>query len=242
MTATAWGAALRAGSASALVLAPRARGRRSTARHNHESGETALLLRLRPYLAALAVPGGWAFVGGAAGLAAGAVAALVTWRVLGRTESPAARRRRDELERDLPAAVHLFGACLAAGAATPTALDAVCAALPGAVADELSLIRHRLELGVEPLTIWREVGEHPQLGPLGRSMARAHRSGASVRTTVDALARELAAESRARTDALARSVEVRAAAPLGACFLPGFVLLGVVPLVVGVFASMRLFG
>jgi pilus assembly protein TadC len=67
-------------------------------------------------------------------------------------------------------------------------------------------------------------------------------SGASVRDAVEALATDLAAQSRTRTDALARSVEVRAAAPLGACFLPAFVLLGVVPMIVGVFGAMSLFG
>jgi pilus assembly protein TadC len=162
--------------------------------------------------------------------------------VLGRAESPAARRRREQLERDLPIAVHLLGACLAAGAATTNALEDVAAALPGAVADELVLARHRLDLGVDPGVVWRELAEHPQLRPLGRALGRAHESGASVRTAVTALAEELAAQSRARTDALARSVEVRAAAPLGVCFLPAFVLLGVVPLVVGVFSAMQLFG
>ena len=52
----------------------------------------------------------------------------------------------------------------------------------------------------------------------------------------------LASQARSRTDARARSVEVRAAAPLGVCFLPAFVLIGVVPMVVGVFSAMRLFG
>jgi pilus assembly protein TadC len=90
--------------------------------------------------------------------------------------------------------------------------------------------------------VWRDLGAHPQLRPLGRSMARAHESGASVRAAVERLATELASQSRTRTDALARSVEVRAAAPLGVCFLPAFLLLGVVPMVVGVFSAMRLFG
>jgi hypothetical protein len=73
-------------------------------------------------------------------------------------------------------------------------------------------------------------------------MARAHQSGASVRDAVAGLAVELAAQSAARAEARARSVEVRAAAPLGACFLPAFVLLGVVPMVAGVFSTMHLFG
>ena len=201
-----------------------------------------MLLRLRPLLAWLAFVGAWVFVGGVVGVLAGAAGAVFAWRVLGRAESPAARRRREELERDLPTAVHLLGACLESGAAVTGALEAVTAALPGAVADELRLVRHRLAVGVDPATVWGELAGHPQLWPLGRSLARAHESGASVRDAVAGLAADLAAQSRARTDALARSVEVRAAAPLGACFLPGFLLLGVVPMVVGVFSAMRLFG
>jgi Flp pilus assembly protein TadB len=201
-----------------------------------------MLLRLRPMLVLLAFVGGWAVVGGPAGFLGGAVGAALSWRVLGRTDSPLSRRRRDELERDLPVAVQLLGACLEAGMATSAALDDVTAALPGAVADELQLVRHRLALGIDPVTVWKDLAAHPQLAPLGRALARAHQSGASARSAIAALAEELAAQSRAHRDARARSVEVRAAAPLGVCFLPAFVLLGVVPMVVGVFSAMSLFG
>jgi Flp pilus assembly protein TadB len=228
--------------ATALLVAPSARRRTSGSASARVQTERALLLRLRPLLVPLAFVGAWVFVGGMVGLVAAIVAAVFAWHVLGRTESPAARRRREELERDLPVAVHLLGACLEAGAAISSALDAVAAALPGAVAEELTLVRHRLSLGVDPVEAWRELGARPQLRPLGRAMARAHRSGSSVRDTVSSLAVELDAQSRATTDALARSVEVRAAAPLGVCFLPAFLLLGVVPMVAGVFSTMRLFG
>lgn len=225
-----------------LSFSPVARGRVRVDHSPAAVDDRALLLRLRPPLAALAFVGAWVFVGGLPGTVAGLAATLVAWRVLGRAESPAERHRREELERDLPTAVHLLGACLSAGAAVVTALEAVAAALPGAVADELLVIRHRLSLGVDPVTVWRSLVDHPQLRPLGRAFARAQQSGASVSLAVESLAAELAAESRSRTDALARSVEVRAAAPLGVCFLPAFVLLGVVPMVAGIFSSMRVFG
>jgi Flp pilus assembly protein TadB len=233
--------ALAVGAAVALLVVPPPRLRRRPGRRP-DAPERALLLRLRPVLVASAFVGAWVFVGGPVGVAAGAAGAAFAWRVLGRAESPAVRRRREELERDLPTAVHLLGACLAAGAATSTALETVAEALPGAVSDELLLVRHRLALGVDPVSVWHELARHPQLRPLGRSLERAQVSGASVRAAVEALASELAAQSRARTDALARSVEVRAAAPLGACFLPAFLLLGVVPMVAGVFSTMRVFG
>jgi Flp pilus assembly protein TadB len=232
-----------AAAGAALLIAPRARppSTAMTSARVH-ADERALLVRLRPVLVLFALLGGWTVVGGAVGLLAGAVAAVVAWRVLGRAESPAARRRREELERDLPTAVHLLGACLDAGAAVVSALEEVARALPGAVAEELLLAHDRLAVGVDPAVVWGRLADQEELRPLGRALARAHETGASVRDVVAALAAELAARSRARTDELARSVEVRAAAPLGVCFLPAFLLLGVVPMVVGVFSTMRPFG
>ena len=212
------------------------------ARLDRVADDRAVLHRLRPLLALLAFVGAWTFLGSGIGVVAGLVAGAVAWRVLGKAESPAVRRRREELERDLPTAVHLLAACLEAGGAMVPALETVAAALPGAVADELLLVRHRLAVGMDPVVVWGQLAAHDQLGVLGRAMARAHDSGASVAVAVHRLGDDLAVESRSRTDRLARSVEVRAAAPLGVCFLPAFLLVGVVPLVVGVFTSMRLFG
>ena len=243
MTVRALLPAALAGSAAVLLLAGPVRHRPPRPGATRvEADERATLHRGRPLLAVLAFAGAWVFFGGAVGAVAGAAAAATAWRVLGRAESLSVRRRREELERDLPTAVHLLSACLEAGAAVTTALETVAGALPGAVADELLLVRHRLALGVDPVVVWRDLGEHPELRPLGRAMARAHQSGAAVGLVVQRLAVELAAQTRARTDALARSVEVRAAAPLGVCFLPAFLLLGVVPMVVAVFSAMDLFG
>jgi Flp pilus assembly protein TadB len=233
--------ALCAAVSAALLVAGPARARDRHVGRIDAVEDRAMLLRLRPVLAALAFAGAWVFVGGITGAIAGMVATVVAWRVLGRVESPVARRRRNELERDLPTAVHLLGACLESGGAIAGALETVAGALPGAVAEELLLVRHRLALGVDPATVWRDLAAHPQLGRLGGALARAHRSGAPVGDAVRGLAGELVAQTRARSDARARSVEVRAAAPLGVCFLPAFLLLGVVPMVVGVFSAMRIF-
>lgn len=204
--------------------------------------DRGLLLRLRPVLAPLALLGGWIVLGGPVGVLAGAAAAAVSWRVLGRTEGPAARARRAELEADLPIAVHLLGACLLAGAAPSSAVRTVAEALPGAVAAELRAIAARLDLGADPHEVWRTVAQSGPLAPLGRTLARAHETGASVTEAIDRLSDDLRAGVRGRIAARARTVEVRAAAPLGACFLPAFLLLGVVPMTVGIFSSMTLFG
>ena len=63
-------------------------------------------------------------------------------------------------------------------------------------------------------------------------------SGASVADALHRLAEDLRVTQRAALEARARSVGVKAALPLGVCLLPAFILVGVVPLVVG---SLTLF-
>lgn len=203
--------------------------------------ERALLKRLRPLLALAAGSGGWTILGGPAGLLAAVAAAVAVWVVLGRVEAPSLLRRRERLVADLPIAVDLLGACLDAGAAPESALVTVGRALGGPVGEELIGLHHRLEIGVEPAQVWRSLAGHPQLGPLGRAVGRAHDTGASVGLAVHQLAGELRERALAEVEARARSIEVKAAAPLGLCLLPAFVVLGVVPMVVGVFASMQVF-
>lgn len=200
--------------------------------------ERAVLLRLRLPLVGLVTIGAWALLGGTIGLLAAPLAGLVAWQVLGRAEDPALARRRERLEDELPTAVDLLGACLDAGAAPESALVVTGRAMGGPVQVELAAVNARLELGVDPATVWSDLGRHPQLGPLGRTVARAHDSGASVAAAVHALAAELRERAEAEVEARARSIEVKAAAPLGLCLLPAFVLLGIVPMVAGAFSAM----
>ncbi len=180
-------------------------------------------------------------LGGALGLAVGTGCAVTVWVVLGRVEDPAVVRRRETLVLDLPTGVDLLGACLDAGAAIESGLSSVSTAFGGPVAEEFATILHRLEIGVDPAQVWRGVARHPELGALGRAVGRAHETGAPVGQAVHRLAEELRERARADVETRARSIEVKAAAPLGLCLLPAFVVLGIVPMVVGVFSSLGLF-
>ncbi|MGD9958542.1 type II secretion system F family protein [Nocardioides sp.] len=177
-------------------------------------------------------PGRWSF-------ALGAVCAGATWWLVERSETPTARRRREGLRRDLPHLVELLAAALGAGASPGPALSVVCAALPGAVADELQGARSSLALGRTALEVWTELARHPQLGALGRALARAERSGAPVVDAVRLLADDLASDARMDLEDRARAVGVKAALPLGLCLLPAFLLLGIVPLVAGAVGAIR---
>jgi Flp pilus assembly protein TadB len=178
-------------------------------------------------------------VGGAIGLVLGAAAAPAAFVVLRRLEPAATRRRRERLAADLPTAVDLLGACLQVGRPPDEALRVVAAAVGGPVGHDLDVVTVRLALGADPVGVWREIGvQQGPLAPLGRTMARSLQTGAPLADGLRLLASDLRGRRRAAAEQQARSVGVRAAAPLGLCFLPAFVLIGIVPSIVGAFASM----
>ena len=205
-------------------------------------------------LGAVTPPAWHAAMAGAVGLAAGllvgggplgtVLVALVTgggaWQLLARGARLPAQRQREVGIRELPHLVGLLAAGLRTGAAPPAALEAACRALPGPAADLLAGVRPRLAWGADPAQVWAELADDPDLGALGRSLARAHETGASVVDGIESLATQLAAESRAAVEDRARAVGVRAALPLGVCLLPAFLLLGIVPSVAGLVSQLSL--
>lgn len=172
-------------------------------------------------------------VGGAPGLVVAAPAALAAWVLMGRMEPPGARRHRERLRAQLPHVVDLMAAGLAVGLGPVETLEQVAAAVDEPVSAELDTVTRRLRLGVPPVTVWRDLGRHRALGRLGRAVARAVESGASVADALARLADDLRRDARSEVENRARAVGVRAAIPLGVCMLPAFVLVGVVPLFVG---------
>lgn len=233
--------ALVAASAVALLLAPPppaaiAPPAPSVAAPSPEAD--GLLRRARWLWAVLAGGGAAAFVGGALALPAGLVVGAVVGVVAGRLEPAAVRRRREDVRHDLPHVVTLLAAALRSGVATADAVDLVCRALPGAAADRLVPVAARLRLGGDPSVIWAALGTDPELAPLGRTLARAQRTGAPIVAAVERLGDELGRRGRAEVEDRARAIGVRAAVPLGVCLLPSFLALGIVPLAVALASTI----
>jgi Flp pilus assembly protein TadB len=221
------------GRSAALVAAAGEAPRDDRPRGTGPAQRDDLLGRNRLAVSVLAGAAPFLLVGGALGVLAGLVAAVVTHRTLASREPAHARRRREAVARSLPLVVDLLAVALASGASPSAALSAVADAVEGPVAEDLRAAELSLRLGQDPARVWRQVARQPGLAALGRSMARAVETGASVRDSLHRLAEDLDASGRLETESRARAVGVRAAAPLGLCLLPAFILLGVVPLVAG---------
>ena len=189
--------------------------------------------RLRRWVLAAALgAAGALLVGGAAGAVAGGVSAVGVERVLRARAPDEEAGNRQLLVRDLPAACDLLGVCLSAGLPVEGALEAVGGALGGPLGEQLRSVAALSRLGADPRRAWSEVPA--ELAGLGRVLVRAGESGATVAASLRTLASESRAGARAATQAAVQRAGVWVLAPLGACFLPAFLCLGVAPLVVGI--------
>jgi pilus assembly protein TadC len=171
------------------------------------------------------------------GLLAGVVTAVGGPRLLTRLEPRRVREEHERLLRDLPLLLDLLAACLAGGAPLASSAAAVAAAVPGPAGQRLLRVCAALAVGTPPTEAWSALagggGSDDAFAPAARALARAATGGAPVAAAVARLASDARAEARARGEQAARRTGVLAVAPLGLCFLPAFVLLGVVPVVVG---------
>jgi Flp pilus assembly protein TadB len=179
-------------------------------------------------------------LGGPPGWVAGAlVAAGCAW-ILSRLEPRDVRLRRARIVAELPMAIDLLAACLRGGGVWHESVEAVADAVGGPLGIELGRVAARIRLGADPADEWLAVAREPVLAAFGRAAARAVSAGAPVATTLGRLARDHRRTSRAAASARARAAGVRAVAPLGLCFLPAFVLLGIVPAIAGIAANVLL--
>ncbi len=214
---------------------------RSTSRRRPRSSRpvgpaaTGLATRLRglapvgaPLLAGVATA---VVVGGPGGAVAGVVVTVVLLVALARLEPGARRRRREALERQAPLVVDLAAACLASGAPLERSLEVAAVAVGAPASDVLVRATNALRLGAEPAAVWAEVGSEPALAPLARAVARSQQTGAPMSSLLPRVADQARALHRVRAETRIRTAAVRLTAPLGAAFLPAFVLLGVVPVV-----------
>jgi Flp pilus assembly protein TadB len=197
--------------------------------------------RLRlPTLAALAVTGTAVLVlGVGAGLLVGLPAGAMAARGALRRTDPATREQQRRLSADLPLFCDLVAAQVAAGASLPLAAEAAAEAVAGELADAVRSAIAVIRLGTAPEEAWAALGgAREPLRPLSRLLARASATGSGVAEALTTLAEEARVRQRVSVEAAARRSEALAVAPLGLCFLPAFVLVGVLPLVAGLVAGV----
>ncbi|MFD5203374.1 type II secretion system F family protein [Streptomyces sp. NPDC058375] len=179
---------------------------------------------------------GWILVGGVAGCALGAAAAYGTWRwqrVRPRSRPGGGHPERAVIAGQLPLAADLLAACIAVGAGPREAAEEVGRSIGGPVGDRLARTAAEIRLGGEPAEAWGRFGEIPGAGPLARCLRRAGATGAPAAEPAARLAESMRAERAAAAVARAQRAGVLITAPVGLCFLPAFLAVGVAPVIIG---------
>lgn len=144
-------------------------------------------------------------------------------------ETGAARRRRSRLIKDLPQALSLLGATVGAGLPLRTATRAVAAASAGPVAEDLGRVLAAIDLGRPEGEAWRGLRTDPVWAPVATEVARSVESGTRLAEDLLRHAEQARERRRAAIEVIARGVGVRSVLPLMACFVPAFLLIGIVP-------------
>lgn len=167
---------------------------------------------------------GQGVLAGAAGIP---LAVLVVAHVHGRP-------RRVAVSASLALALDLVALALRAGQPLSVALTAAAPAADAPCRDRLVQVGGLLRLGAEPSQAWRVVADDSVLAPVAAAAVRSAVSGVRLAAAFEELADEMRGQVRAAAEVRAHRVGVLAAAPLGLCFLPSFVCLGIVPTVIGI--------
>jgi len=215
------------------------------------TGVRAMLHRLWPgagiaLTTTLVAPGLWW-----AGMSAAVVLSLVRGR---RPAKPTAGQLRDR-RRQLAGRLDLVAACLRSGLPVATAMVAVTQACgstlaggaapgspvavrhPVAVLEEVAAL---LAVGADPAAAWASAAAHPDLASVAAAACRSATGGSALAAAFTEQAELLRRQNSDAAAAAAGRAGVMMTAPLGACFLPAFLCLGLAPAVIGLLGTLRL--
>lgn len=181
----------------------------------------------------------WLLLGqGGLGLVAGAGAVPAAMVLLGWLEGAPERQRQRQLVAQQPGCLDLLGAALEAGVPLRAAVGQVAKLAPEPSAGLLRGVLGHLEIGRSDAQAWTTLRGHPVWGPAARDLARCADTGAALSEVLEVHASEARARRRALRESAARTVGVQSVLPLVCCFLPAFVLVGVVPIIAATLGSL----
>lgn len=180
-----------------------------------------------------------------AALPLGPVPAVVAALIVGMRPVVVAHRARRSRRRrsiaELPELIDLLRLAIAGGVTLVDALAAVTRHPRGPVGRELSRVVELVAAGRRVADALRDIA--PDLDdvaqPLARALASSQDYGSPLEPLLVRLADEARSERRRQAEIAARRVPVRLLGPLVLCVLPAFVLVALVPTLVGTLDSLQ---
>lgn len=128
--------------------------------------------------------------------------------------------------------IELFVACVRAGLSVQQATSAVSIVADEPTATYWKQVNSLLALGVEPERAWVHMRQLPGLQELARLVTMSEHSGAAIASGCQRLVETLRADATSNAIAKAERAGVFISLPLAMRFLPAFIVLGLVPVVI----------
>ncbi|MCK7676030.1 type II secretion system F family protein [Corynebacterium pygosceleis] len=132
---------------------------------------------------------------------------------------------------EVAADIELFAACTTAGLPVETAIRAVADTACPATAESWRRAGALIAVGAPVTDAWRILAQTRGIDDLARAALRSGDSGAAIVAGCERAVHRLREESADRATGTAERAGVLIALPLTLCFLPAFILLGLVPII-----------
>lgn len=152
------------------------------------------------------------------------------------------RRERSDasaIARDVSRVCLLLAVCLDAGRPPRSALRVVVDVLRGPARDPLASVLRQIDLGLDEAVAWASLGRAPGYRAMARDLSRAVHSGVALADLLRRHAADARSAALVAAQVRARAVGVTGVLPLVLCFLPAFVLLGIVPIFGGLIGRLN---
>jgi pilus assembly protein TadC len=134
----------------------------------------------------------------------------------------------------MASSLDILAACLSSGMTVAGAASAAALSAPRALAEVLSRAADLLVMGADPARAWADpTTDHVAIAALVRLARRSAASGTALAQGVTELAEQARHDAADAATGASERASVLIAGPLGLCYLPAFLCLGIVPVVVG---------
>ena len=207
----------------------------------HQGSSPSLLQRLP--IMPMTVLGGlggmglaWVFSSSLVSLGVGAVVgALASRWLIANTQTD--EKARAAVAHEFPLVLNFLASVVESGSPVRFAAQAVSEVCDAGNAKCLKTVLAQCDVGFSDAEAWRTLADDPVWGDVAREMARCVETGAAVGDVLRAASVRATKAAAAQATMKARSVGVSSTLPLVACFLPAFLLVGVVPIIGGLISG-----
>jgi pilus assembly protein TadC len=136
-----------------------------------------------------------------------------------------------ELQRDLDLSIDLIAAALSAGLTISQSLKSLTSSISGELAAAFNRVANRIEWGVPILEAFSSDKSSSSISAVGQALARASDHGVAAGRALTEIAHRTRLKHKQELVVRAKRLSVTLAIPVALLMLPGFILVGVLPLV-----------